>query len=147
MDVETFWQHFKAAHPEITTTHHDTYAFGSTDESADLLAHLVKIGQKTATTSALDLYEVDESLPFVGEYNVILDAHDQPVCITQTKVTEVVSFDQVTQEHAYHEGEDDRTLTTWRREHRAFFTAAYHEMGRTFNEQIPCFCEVFERVD
>jgi uncharacterized protein YhfF len=119
MDVETFWQHFKAAHPEITTTHHDTYAFGATDESADLLAHLVKIGQKTATTSALDLYEADEPLP----------------------------FDQVTQEHAYHEGEDDRTLTTWRREHRAFFTAAYHEMGRTFNEQIPCFCEVFECVD
>lgn len=145
MDAETFWQQFKAAHPEVTTDHHDTYAFGSDD--VDELAHLVKIGRKTATTSALDLYEVDEPLPFVGEYNVILDGHDQPVCITQTKVTEVVPFDQVTQEHAYHEGEDDRTLTSWRQAHRDFFTAAYQKMGRTFNEQIPCFCEVFERVD
>jgi len=147
MDAENFWQHFKATHPAVTTNHHDTYAFGSTDEFADHLAHLVKIGQKTATTSALDLYEPDEPLPFVGEYNVILDAHDQPICVTQTKVTEVVAFDQVTREHAYHEGEDDRTLTMWRQEHRKFFEDAYRQMGQTFTEQIPCFCEVFERVD
>lgn len=146
MDVKNFWQDFKSRHPEVTTDHHDTYAFGS-DDSADELARLVKIGRKTATTSALDLYEPDEHLPFVGEYNVILDAHDQPVCVTQTKVTEVVSFDQVTQEHAYHEGEGNRTLAYWRREHRAFFANEYREVGQTFNEQIPCFCEVFERVD
>ncbi|MFC6290836.1 ASCH domain-containing protein [Levilactobacillus angrenensis] len=146
MDVEIFWQQFKNAHPEVTTNHHDTYALGS-DSDADALAHLVKIGRKTATTSALELYEADEPLPYVGEYNVILDGHDQPVCITQTKVTEVVSFDQVTQEHAYHEGEGDRTLTSWRQGHRSFFTAEYQAVGRTFNEQIPCFCEVFERVD
>ncbi|TGD20288.1 ASCH domain-containing protein [Levilactobacillus suantsaiihabitans] len=144
MDVEIFWQQFKNAHPEVTTNHHDTYAFGS---DADALAHLVKIGRKTATTSALELYEADEPLPYVGEYNVILDGHDQPVCITQTKVTEVVAFDQVTQEHAYHEGENDRTLTSWRQGHRDFFTAEYQAVGRTFNEQIPCLCEVFERVD
>lgn len=146
MDVKTYWQHFKAHHPEITTDHYDTYAFGSSDATADLLAHLVKIGQKTATTSAVELYEADEPFPFVGEYNIILDAQGNPVCVTQTKVTETVPFDQVSQEHAYHEGEDDRTLSTWRKEHRAFFTREYQVAGQTFNDQIPCFCEVFEVV-
>lgn len=46
MDVKTYWQHFKAHHPEITTDHYDAYSFGSSDATADLLAHLVKIGQK-----------------------------------------------------------------------------------------------------
>lgn len=147
MDVETFWQDFKARHPEITTNHHDTYAMGSTDENATLLAQLITAGTKTATTSALDLYEPDEPLPYVGEYNVILDGHNHPICVTQTKVVETIPFDHVSAEHAYHEGEDDRTLASWRREHRAFFQAAYRQMGRVFNEQIPCYCEVFERID
>lgn len=147
MDVETFWQDFKARHPEITTNHHDTYAMGSTDENATLLAQLIAAGTKTATTSALDLYEPDEPLPYVGEYNVILDGHDHPICVTQTKVVETIPFDHVSAEHAYHEGEDDRTLASWRREHRAFFQTAYRQMGRVFNDQIPCYCEVFERID
>lgn len=147
MDIETFWQDFKNRHPEIKTNHHDTYAMGSTDENATILAHLIARGIKTATTSAVDLYGPDEPLPFVGEYNVILDGHDQPICVTQTKVVETIPFNQVSAEHAYHEGEDDRTLASWRREHRAFFQAAYQQEGQSFTEEIPCCCEVFERID
>lgn len=40
---------------------------------ANELARLVIIGQKTATTSAIELYEPDEHVPQVGDYNVILD--------------------------------------------------------------------------
>lgn len=147
MEIPEFWQAFKATHPAITNDHYDAWSFGSTAKMADDLAALVKSGRKTATTSALDLYEADESLPVVGEYNIILDSHDHPVCVTQTKVVETVPFDQVSQEHAYHEGEDDRSLTMWQQGHEQFFKAAYHEMGRDFNFQIPCVCEAFERID
>ncbi|WP_057878365.1 ASCH domain-containing protein [Levilactobacillus paucivorans] len=146
MTIDEFWQEFKSRHPEVTTDHYDAYPFGY--EDADELAHLVAIGQKTATTSALGLYEPDEARPFVGEYNIILDSHDQPVCVTQTKVVEEMPFDHVTAEHAYHEGEGDRTLAYWRRVHREVFTQEYqNESDEPFNEQIPCLCEVFERVD
>lgn len=39
----------------------------------DLLAHLVEIGEKTATASAYSMYELEnEPLPAVGAYSVIL---------------------------------------------------------------------------
>jgi len=147
MTVEEFWQHFKATHPEVTTDHYDAYGMGSTDAFADQLALLIKRGQKTATTSAKDLYTPEEAFPFVGEYNVILDGSNHPVCVTQTKVVETIPFYQVSAEHAYHEGEGDRTLAYWRDVHRKVFSSFYHQCHREFHEQIPCLCEVFERVD
>ena len=62
---------------------YEVWAFG---EAPDKLASLVKDGIKTATCSAYDLYEAeDESLPVVGEYSVILDSHDEAVCIIRTE--------------------------------------------------------------
>ena len=87
---------------------YEVWAFG---EAPDKLASLVKGGIKTATCSAYDLYEAeDESLPVVGEYSVILDSHDEAVCIIRTEKVYVVEFDQVTAEHAWKEGEGDRSL-------------------------------------
>lgn len=143
MTVEEFWQQFKTTHPEVTTNDYDAYAF----VEADTLAHLVKIGRKTATTSALDLYDENDARPQVGEYSIVLDSQGQPVCVTQTKVVETVPFDQVSAEHAYHEGEGDRTLAYWRDVHRRVFSSFYQQCHREFNEQISCLCEVFERVD
>ncbi|WP_203643095.1 ASCH domain-containing protein [Levilactobacillus andaensis] len=143
MTVEEFWQQFKNSHPEVTTNDYDAYAF----VDADALAHLVKIGRKTATTSALDLYDENDARPQVGEYSIILDSQNQPVCVTQTKVVETIPFDQVSAEHAYHEGEGDRTLAYWRDVHRRVFSSFYQQCNREFNEQISCLCEVFERVD
>lgn len=61
---------------------YEAWAFGV---DADLLAHLVAIGAKTATASAYPLYELeDEPLPLTGAYSVILDAKDNAVCIIQT---------------------------------------------------------------
>ena len=38
---------------------------------ADELADLVNWGIKTATTGAYELYEEDEEIPKVGEYNIL----------------------------------------------------------------------------
>lgn len=52
------------------------------EKTADELAKPVKDGIKPATTSAYELYELDEDIPQAGEYNIILDSSTQPVCIT-----------------------------------------------------------------
>ena len=137
---------YKSLSPRIKSSKAKRISFAGLSIST-WRGHAARTCRKTATTSALDLYEADESLPVVGEYNIILDSHDHPVCVTQTKVVETVPFDQVSQEHAYHEGEDDRSPTMWRQGHEQFFKAAYSDMGRDFNFQIPCVCEVFERID
>ncbi|APX72440.1 ASCH domain-containing protein [Companilactobacillus allii] len=110
------------------------------------LANLVDKGIKTATTSAYDLYTKTEYMPTTGDYNIILDDKELPVCITKTLVTEIVPFKQVSAEHAYHEGEGDRSLKYWRVIHEDFFTKEYLAAGKEFNDDIPCLCEVFEKV-
>lgn len=49
-------------------------------------------------------------------------------------------------EHAYHEGEGDRSLSYWREVHEKFFKSEYAQMGKQFHEKIPCVCEVFKVV-
>ena len=98
---------------------YDAWAFG---DDADRMAELVKAGIKTATSSLRLFYELeDEPLPQPGEYNIILDSNEEAVCIIRTTNVFIVPFDQVSEEHAYREGEGDRTLDYWRSVHREFF--------------------------
>jgi len=148
MDIAAYWQNFRQRHPEVITDTYDAYSLGAAEDvaTADHLAGLIKAGIKTATTSAHDLYGT-EPLPQVGEYSIILDGHQAPVCVTQTMVVETIPFYQVSAEHAYHEGEDTRQLAEWRRVHRAFFQAAYAAEHRPYDENCPCVCEVFNVIN
>ncbi|TPR42904.1 ASCH domain-containing protein [Apilactobacillus micheneri] len=108
------------------------YAFGV---NPDQLAKLVKDGIKTATTSAYDLYEKDEPLPKIGEYDVILDGNKNPECITYTDNVEIKIFNDVNDLHAFREGEGDRSLKYWRKVHKEFFEDEYQNDGSTFNPE------------
>lgn len=144
--VEKYWNEFRVKH-HIQTSKYEAYSFSLGKEVEDELAQLVKIGRKTATTSAYELYDEDEYVPQVNDYNVILDGAGNPVCVTKTVVTEVVPFNQIMVEHAYHEGEGDRSYQHWHDVHVDFFTREYNEAGKTFTEDVPCLCEVFEVVE
>ena len=123
---------------------YEVWAFG---EAPDKLASLVKDGIKTAICSAYDLYEAeDESLPVVGEYSVILDSHDEAVCIIRTEKVYVVEFDQVTAEHAWKEGEGDKSLAFWRDVHEKFFAECLREAGLEFTPDMKVVCEEFAVV-
>ena len=126
------------------TGEYSAWAFG---EAPDKLADLVMRGIKTATCSAYCFYEMEgESLPETGAYNIILDAGDEAVCITRTTKVYVVPFSQVTAEHAYREGEGDRSLSHWRDVHRKFFTQELEAEGLEFSEDMKLVCEEFEVV-
>lgn len=144
--IHAYWQRFVTTH-HLGNAHYDAWAFGDDAETANQLAELVVKGIKTATTSALEDYETNEPLPKVGDYNMILWADGTPACITQTKVVEVVPYKWVSAEHAFHEGEGDRSLTYWRTAHEAFFKNEYQRLKQPFSPNIPCVCELFEVVD
>lgn len=143
MNAQELWNKYKKINPSIGDDI-DAWQFGV---EADLLAQLVLEGTKTATASAYDLYAVDnDPLPEVGSYDVVLDSQDQAVCIIQIKKVSVVPFNQVSAEHAFKEGEGDRTLAYWRDVHENFFKPYYNEYGLTFNGDSQIVFEEFEVV-
>ena len=99
---------------------HSEWAFGG---DSDTLSSLVLEGKKTATASAYPLYgKENEKLPEKGDYSVILDGKGNGVCIIRTDKVSVVPFSDVGEDHAYKEGEGDRTLEYWHLVHKEFFT-------------------------
>ena len=138
MNAEQLWSLFGVEAP------YEAWAFG---DVPDKLARLVLQGIKTATASSYPLYEQEgEPIPQPGEYSVILDSADEAVCIIRdTKVT-VVPYREVTAEHAFKEGEGDRSLAYWQEVHEPFFTSEMEEGGLTFTEDMPVVCEEFEVV-
>ncbi|MBY0098393.1 ASCH domain-containing protein [Mesobacillus maritimus] len=140
------WEEYRKMEPN-SPTDYVAWAFGNTKEMADDLAQLVVEGTKTATASNYLLYELEnEALPYVGMYNIILDGNGEAVAIAVTTSVVVVPFDEVSEEHAYLEGEGDRTLTYWRDVHEDFFTNELEGVNREFHHKIPVVCERFEVV-
>ena len=143
MTAEELWKKFtESKHPE--GSEYDAWAFG---DDADLLADLVVRGEKTATASAYGLYELEgEPLPKAEEYSVVLDSEENAVCIIQTKKVSVVPFSSVTAEHAYKEGEGDKSLSYWREVHERFFREELEEVGLEFTPELLVVCEEFDLV-
>jgi uncharacterized protein YhfF len=156
-DVEAFWElaRFHAKLNSAPTYFGPTtlevvpppaWSFGSTPQGADELLALVLDGTKTATASALWDYEAEgEALPEVGSLSILVDGSGHPRALITTTDVEVVPFDEVDDEHAFLEGEGDRSLTHWREVHEQFFAdVATHDRG--FRSDMPVVLERFKVV-
>lgn len=140
MHTKEVWKKFKYENG----IKHDSYNVWSFGFDADLLANLVIIGEKTATASAHLLYKIENApLPKIGEYNIVLNSRDEPVCIIQTTRVYVTPFNEVIEAHAYKEGEGDKTLSFWKKSHKTFFTDCLKAVNQQFDEQIDIVCEEF----
>ena len=143
MTAKELWDEF-IRESSLTDCDYEAWAFGA---EPDLLAHLVDIGTKTATASACPLYELEsEPLPEAGEYSIILNSKGDAVCVIQNTSVTVVPFDEVTAEHAYKEGEGDRSLDFWRRTHERIFTEWLNSAGLEFTSDMKVVCEEFSVV-
>ena len=142
MNAAEMWERF--CEKSGIKADYDDWAFGG---APDALAELVLNGIKTATASAYPLYEQEqEPLPKAGDYSVILNTQGEAVCIIRTTKVYVVPFREVSADHAFREGEDDRSLESWRKVHRDFFTREMNDEGLSFDEDMPVVCEEFMRV-
>ena len=95
----------------------ERWAFGDTEQQADELVKLVLDGVKTATCSNLD----GEGIPQPGDVFVVVDGKNEPVCAIELTAVDISTYEQVDAAHALAEGEGDRTLDYWRKEHKRFF--------------------------
>jgi len=89
----------------------DAYGIGDSPELKQELLELILEGKKRASTtlvreSMLEGWPESE----VGQYNIVLDGDDEPAAIIRTVSVRRCRFSEVDEEHAYWEGEDERTL-------------------------------------
>ena len=142
MTAQELWNQYTTK--ENISAGYDAWAFG---DDPDTLANLVLQGIKTGTASAYPFYALEgESLPEVGGYNVILNSREEAVCITRTTKVYVTSFREVSAEHAWKEGEGDRTLEYWRKVHERFFRKELEAVGLSFDWDLKVVCEEFTKV-
>jgi len=136
-----------SAEDRLHTTHADSYYFCSDEESANHLANLVVQGKKRATASLLWSYEADnEALPEVGQLSVITNWEGEPQCIVEVTEVEITTYNEVTAEFAFIEGEGDKSLEYWRRVHWEFFSMECEEIGKEPSEDMPVILEKFKVI-
>lgn len=147
ISIECYWQQYLKTLSSGTDVHH-TYMveqFGDTPKLADELGQLVLNGTKTATCSTLWEWEVEQSpLPTVGLTTIVMDGSETPMCIIETTEINICPFNQVDAQFAYDEGEDDRTLESWRREHWKYFLRTLPIIGKEPTLEMPLVCERFQ---
>lgn len=148
--IQQYWQKFlDQCTPEQTAKYKtipEAWGFGDNAQLADQLGSLVLQGIKTATCGAFWEYEQEgEAIPKVGDLSIILDSKEQPMCIIETTEVSIVPFNEVDAQFAYEEGEDDRSLESWRREHWKYFTRVTQDPALV-SETMPLVCERFRLI-
>ena len=125
----------------------DAYGIGDTPELKQELLNLVLEGKKRAATSLVKESELEGwPEPEVGQYNIILDGNDKPAAVIRTLSIRRCRFSEVDEEHAYWEGEDDRTLESYIREHKKYYTRRGDALGFKFTPEMEVILERFELV-
>lgn len=125
----------------------ERWSFGNTSDMVDELGALVLAGRKTATSSLLKFYEVEnERLPQVGDFSIIEDGQGQPICVIETIEVTSQPFNQVDAAFAFDEGEGNRSLAYWREAHYRFFSEECRQLNLEFSESMKVVCERFRVI-
>lgn len=152
MDVtaaEALWKRYAHAHPDRMAAC-DSYVidrFGDSLELNNQLMDLVLTGTKTATAALVAEFTwAGEQLPVIGSHWVACDGYGTPRAILRSTELRIGPFHSCTERFAADEGEDDRTLSSWREGHRRYWTRVLERHGLTFHEDIEVVFERFEVV-
>jgi uncharacterized protein YhfF len=145
----TFWADYVAAHPEFASLddEYSVEAFGDSVELADSLLREVTHGAKRATAELLSAWADDgEAPPRIGGHWIACDGSGRPAVVLRSTELRIAPFDQVDAQFAFDEGEDDRTLESWRREHSKFWTRTCAARGKVWSESDEIVLERFRVV-
>jgi len=120
-----------AACPEYTVEH-----FGDSERLADELLACVLEGEKRATSGLVAEYVAEgQPLPRIGSHWIACDGRGVPRAILRTTEMRLGVFESADARFAFDEGEDDRSLESWRMEHRRYWTRISTALGREWSEE------------
>jgi uncharacterized protein YhfF len=145
-EIHAFWEKAKKE-KGIEGEFTEAYGIGDTPELKQELLDLVLEGKKRASTSLVRESEIEGwPLPEVGQYNIILDGSGEPAAVIKTVSVRRCRFNKVDEDHAYLEGEDDRTLESYIREHTKYYTRRGEALGFIFTPDMEVILDRFELV-
>lgn len=122
----------------------DSYVRWKFGTDNDKLAELVLKGEKRATISLYKEYILEEEeLPKVGERSIILFDDGREACLIENVEVIVTEFKNITEELAFIEGEGDKSLEYYRKEHIRIFK----EIDSEFNDSSKVVFEIFKVIE
>lgn len=125
----------------------DSYSFCADRENANACVELILKGEKRATASLARGYAYEnEPLSEPGRLDIITNWEKIPRCIIEIISVETKPFAEVDSEFAFEEGEGDKSLEHWKKEHRKFFSEECKAMGITFEPAMLVILERFKVV-
>ncbi len=125
--------------------HASTFADNRIASDADNLVELAQSGQKQGTTHLqLDFSTNHVPMRAPEDYWIILNSAQQPQCVVRLTHVEIMSFNEVAEDHAVCEGEGDLSLDHWRKVHRDYFQHQCSIWGIEWQESLPVVCEKFK---
>jgi uncharacterized protein YhfF len=125
----------------------EAFSFGDTPALNAELTGLVLREEKSATCSCQWEWEAEgKRPPEPGDLGIVLDAEGRPCCLIEVVEVEIRRFDEVDEAFAWDEGEDDRTLASWREGHWRYFERVLPAIGKAPSPDMPLVCERFRVV-
>lgn len=143
------WHEYAATEPAglPAAPEYTVESFGDSPALADELLALVLEGRKRATAGLVaDFVHHGELLPRIGGHWVVCDGAGEPRVILRTVELRIGPFSSVDERFAFDEGEDDRTLASWRDGHRRYFTRVSAARGQVWSEDDEVSFERFRVV-
>lgn len=119
---------------------YERWKFGTDN---DKLVELVLKGEKRATTSLYSEYLNDnEELPKVGDRSIILFDDGRDACLIEDVEVIVTEFKNITEDLAFIEGEGDKSLDYYRKEHIRIFK----NIDSSFDNDSKVVFEIFKVI-
>lgn len=144
-----FWHEYVTAHRELVAAG-DEYVvdrFGDSRELSDELLGVVRHGAKRATAELVaEFAHRGEALPRIGAHWVACDGSGAPALVLRTVELRIATFREVDADFAFDEGEDDRSLRSWREQHRVYWERTCSARGAVWRESDEIVLERFQVV-
>ncbi len=121
--------------------------FCDNEKDANTSIKLINKGLKKATAhSLLGLQLRNEPLPKIGDFRVVTNWEGQAKSIVRTISVKMTPFFNIDEHHALMEGEGDKSLAYWKKNHWDYYTRELAPYNRVPRESMIIVCEVFEKV-
>lgn len=121
--------------------------FYDNEEDANSCADLAKKGIKRATTdSLLGLQLRNEALPKIGDFKVVTNWQGEAQCIIKVTKVKLKPYFSIDQSYVELEGEGDRSLPSWKKNHWDYYTRELEPFDRKPNESMIVVCQEFEKI-
>lgn len=143
------WADYSLAVPSAVSVcpEYTVEGFGDSATLADTLLELVLSGRKRATAELAEEFAArGDDLPRVGSHWVACDSTGAPRAVLRSTELRLATFEQVDAAFAFDEGEDDRSLESWRVEHERYWVRGCAARGAVWSPEQEIVLERFDVV-